>query len=93
MTRWSLLLLLGLVAAPVQAEPEAYQSSPARRAVVEKQWGPWLGPFRAKLVPSLMRDFGERYLYAPANAALPAPRPGEQRVVFLGDSITDRWNL
>lgn len=93
MTRWSLLLLLGLVAAPVQAEPEAYQSSPARRTVEEKQWGPWLGPFRAKLVPSLMRDFGERYLYAPANAALPAPRPGEQRVVFLGDSITDRWNL
>jgi lysophospholipase L1-like esterase len=24
---------------------------------------------------------------------LPAPLPGEQRVVFLGDSITDRWNL
>ena len=81
------------MAAPAQAEPEAYQSSPARRTVVETQWGPWLGPFRAKLVPSLMRDFGERYLYAPANAALPAPRPGEQRVVFLGDSITDRWNL
>jgi lysophospholipase L1-like esterase len=40
-----------------------------------------------------MQDFGERYLYAPANAALPAPKPSEQRVVFLGDSITDRWNL
>ncbi|WP_394442613.1 SGNH/GDSL hydrolase family protein (plasmid) [Sphingobium naphthae] len=93
MTRWSLLLLLGLVAAPAQAEPEPYQSSPVRRTVVEKEWGPWLGPFRAKLVPSLMRDFGERYLYAPANAALAPPRPGEQRVVFLGDSITDRWNL
>jgi lysophospholipase L1-like esterase len=31
--------------------------------------------------------------YAPANEKLPAPAPGEQRVVFLGDSITDFWKL
>lgn len=74
-------------------EPQ-YQSSPERRTVVEdRDWGPWAGPFRAKLVPSLMRDFGERYLYAPADAALPPPAKGERRVVFLGDSITDKWNL
>lgn len=76
-----------------QAAAQQYQSSPERRTVAEKDWGPWLGPFRAKLVPSLMEDFGERYIYARANAALPAPRTGERRVVFLGDSITDRWNL
>ncbi|MBW6530924.1 GDSL family lipase [Sphingomonas sp. RRHST34] len=74
------------------AEP-VYQSSPERRTVPERDWGPWLGPFRARLVPSLMQDFGERYLYAAANRALGAPRPGERRVVFLGDSITDRWDL
>jgi len=87
----ALALVAGL--ASVQAAAQQYQSSPERRTVEEKDWGQWLGPFRAKLVPSLMQDFGERYLYAPANAALPAPRPGEKRVVFLGDSITDRWNL
>jgi lysophospholipase L1-like esterase len=86
-----LSLYAALCAAPVAAQQ--YQSSPERRTVVEKDWGEWLGPFRAKLVPSLMQDFGERYLYAPANAALPAPKAGERRVVFLGDSITDRWNL
>lgn len=74
------------------AEP-VYQSSPARRTVPERDWGPWLGPFRAKLVPSLMQDFGERYLYAERNRRLGAPRAGERRVVFLGDSITDRWDL
>ncbi|MGF7147010.1 lysophospholipase L1-like esterase [Sphingomonas zeicaulis] len=91
-------LLLGMallmpVTAPVAEGDKRYQSSPDRRTVPEKDWGPWLGPFRAKLVPSLMQDFGERYLYAPANAALPPPKAGEQRVVFLGDSITDLWNL
>jgi lysophospholipase L1-like esterase len=79
------------LATPATAAP--YQNSPERRIVVEKDWGPWLGPFRAKLVPSLMQDFGERYIYQPANAALPPPRRDERRVVFLGDSITDRWNL
>lgn len=31
--------------------------------------------------------------YAAANAALPAPAAGENRVVFMGDSITDAWHL
>lgn len=70
-----------------------YQSSPERRTVQDKDWGPWLGPFRAKLVPSLMQDFSERYIYAAANRALPPPKPNERRVVFIGDSITDRWDL
>jgi lysophospholipase L1-like esterase len=30
--------------------------------------------------------------YARANANLPPPQNGEMRVVFLGDSITDRWD-
>lgn len=89
----ALLLMLALTVGAAQAAPGAYQNAPQRRVVADKDWGPWLGPFRARLVPSLMQDFGERYLYALANAALPAPRPGEARVVFLGDSITDRWNL
>ncbi|WP_267389184.1 GDSL-type esterase/lipase family protein [Sphingomonas sp. GC_Shp_3] len=93
MKAWPALLAGVLAAAPAAAQAPHYQSSPERRTVVEKDWGPWLGPFRAKLIPSLMRDFGERYLYQPANAALPPPRAGERRVVFLGDSITDRWNL
>ncbi|WP_294391620.1 GDSL-type esterase/lipase family protein [uncultured Sphingomonas sp.] len=98
-TALALSLAASLSAAPPQDVPAAqqaepvYQSSSERRVVQDRQWGPWLGPFRAKLVPSLMQDFGERYLYAAANAALADPRPGEQRVVFLGDSITDRWNL
>lgn len=84
-------LLLTLSAA---AEPRPYRSSPDRRIVTqERDWGQWIGPYRARLVPVLMQDFGERYLYRAANAALPPPRLGEERVVFLGDSITDGWSL
>jgi len=36
-------------------------------------------------------DFGQLARYREADAAL-APS-GESRVVFLGDSITDYWNL
>jgi acyl-CoA synthetase (AMP-forming)/AMP-acid ligase II/lysophospholipase L1-like esterase len=38
-------------------------------------------------------DFGELGRFRAANSAFTRPRPGEQRVVFLGDSITDCWNL
>jgi lysophospholipase L1-like esterase len=31
--------------------------------------------------------------YAEANRSVGPPRPGENRVVFLGDSITDGWRL
>ncbi len=85
--------LAGLVLGAAAPADQVYQSSPPRRVAAEKDWGPWLGPFRRQLIPVLMEDFGERYLYASADAALPPPAAGERRVVFLGDSITDRWDL
>lgn len=86
--------LLAAAGMLVAAGPPPYQSSPPRRTATDtRDWGPWAGPFREGLVPVLMQDFGERYIYAAANAALPSPAAGERRVVFLGDSITDGWNL
>ncbi len=52
-----------------------------------------LQQYRASRTQLLMDDFGELARYRAANAELPPPRPGEQRVVFFGDSITDRWKL
>ena len=36
-------------------------------------------------------DFAGFARYRAANAVLPPPAPGEQRVVFIGNSITDGW--
>ena len=38
-------------------------------------------------------DYGQLGRYREANAALRAPAPDENRVVFFGDSITDGWRL
>jgi lysophospholipase L1-like esterase len=38
-----------------------------------------------------INDFGNTRRYAAGNARLAPPAPGEQRVVFMGDSITDFW--
>jgi lysophospholipase L1-like esterase len=40
-----------------------------------------------------MNDFAELGHYRAANARLPPPAAGENRVVFFGDSITKAWPL
>jgi lysophospholipase L1-like esterase len=41
----------------------------------------------------MLRDWPNLARFAAANAALPPPAPKERRVVFMGDSITQQWNL
>lgn len=39
----------------------------------------------------ILKDWPNLARYAEENAKLPPPKPGENRVVFMGDSITDAW--
>jgi lysophospholipase L1-like esterase len=54
-------------------------------------------PELEKLIPQLQRahqalnDWPNLGRYRDANANTPPPAPGENRVVFMGDSITDGW--
>ena len=41
----------------------------------------------------LLTDFANLAKYKEANAQLGPPAPGESRVVFMGDSITEAWPL
>ncbi len=54
---------------------------------------PGLDQYRASRIAMFTDDFGQLARYRDANAALGAPKPGENRVVFFGDSITDIWKL
>jgi len=52
-----------------------------------------LDQYRASRIAVFTDDFGQLARYRDANAALKPPAPGENRVVFFGDSITDIWHL
>ncbi len=41
----------------------------------------------------LLVNFGDLDRFRKSDAELPAPKPGENRVVFMGDSITEDWKL
>lgn len=40
-----------------------------------------------------LQDWAQLQVYRQANATLPPPQTGDNRVVFFGDSITQFWNL
>ncbi len=52
-----------------------------------------LDQYRASRIAVFTDDYGQLARYRDANAALKPPAPGENRVVFFGDSITDIWKL
>jgi lysophospholipase L1-like esterase len=75
----SALFAIGLLAATT---PEAMSVAVQRR----EEW-------RATRKDIYMNDFGELTHFRAANAALRPPAAGEDRVVFMGDSITAMWSL
>jgi lysophospholipase L1-like esterase len=74
----ALLIALSLLAAPGQLRAQA---SPAAATPVVAT--------APKPVKPL--DWPQLNRYRAEDASLPAPAPGQQRVVFYGDSITDIW--
>jgi lysophospholipase L1-like esterase len=78
-----------LLAISLSAFGQTAQQEPNRLAEAIRS----LELYRETRIPIYMNDFGQLGRYKEANAALAAPRPGEQRVIFFGDSITDAWRL
>jgi lysophospholipase L1-like esterase len=52
-----------------------------------------LDEYRASRLAIYTDDFGELKRYRDSDAAMIAPKPNENRIVFIGDSITDYWKL
>jgi lysophospholipase L1-like esterase len=54
---------------------------------------PLLAAAAAAQAPDPGSDWAQLLYYRDADRSLPLPSPGKPRVVFLGDSITQSWNL
>ena len=54
---------------------------------------PGIQPSTMTREQQLATDWAQLYAYKAANAGLAAPAPGEGRVVFYGDSITQGWDI
>ncbi len=54
---------------------------------------PDLDQYRASRIAIYTDDFGELKRYRDADAALAPAKANENRVVFIGDSITDYWKV
>ncbi len=84
------ILTLGAVAQqPVAQQPAPQEPAPS----IPSTGFAGLDQYRARRIAVFTDDYGQLGRYRDANAALKPPAPGENRVVFFGDSITDIWKL
>jgi lysophospholipase L1-like esterase len=65
----------------------------AQQPNIPSTGSPDLDQYRASRITIYTDDFGELKRYREADITLKPPAPSENRVVFLGDSITDYWKL
>ena len=91
--------LAGAQALPSPAPPQI--AFPGQYAAAPPEWkyavwpggcGRYQGAEKAECLEFIAFDFGRLSRFAAANAALAPAKPGETRVVFFGDSITDNWS-
>lgn len=83
------LLLVCAAITYAQATPPVPKLPPE----IEGQSGGELQQCKTKLAQdeAFLEDWADLSRYSDENAKLGAPLPGQERVVFLGDSITDSW--
>jgi lysophospholipase L1-like esterase len=84
----SRLVMAGVIGAALSVSAAVAQQPDAVAAAKAK-----LEDYRKMKTPVWMSDFGELARYRDADTGLAAPAKGENRVVFMGDSITDGWHL
>ncbi|HKQ76963.1 MAG TPA: SGNH/GDSL hydrolase family protein [Blastocatellia bacterium] len=75
-----LLILLSTITASAQDQTSANDSPEAMRQQIER-------------MQRRLQDWPQLSRYVEANAKVPLPEKGENRVVFMGDSITAIWKL
>src|ERR1700733_13748808 len=83
------IVLVAVSALAQQPAPPSPQAAPP----IPSTGYPGLDQYRPSRLAIYTDDFGELKRYREANAPLARPAAEENRVVFVGDSITDYWKL
>jgi lysophospholipase L1-like esterase len=81
---YTFCLLLTATAVIASAQSTAPSSTPADPCAEVKA--------QTSRLEARLSDWPALARYAEANSSVPAPAKNEQRVVFMGDSITDSWD-
>ena len=86
--------ILALLMSPTLTVAQETKSAPQAQGPVTVAAPAWQkGDYWAKFDERLLMDFGDLEHFRDADAKLGAPAVGEDRVVFMGDSITQGWHL
>jgi len=82
----NILLIVTLTAGVAKSQSQA-SASPAPASITADQLA------RLERAENKLKDWPNLARYRDANAKVAPPANGEDRVVFMGDSITDSWKL
>src|SRR5579864_8380145 len=94
--QWISVATVLMVSSAVSGQQAAQPVQPVAQrltAPVPSTGFPGLDHYRASRIAIYTDDYGQLARYRDANAALKPPAPGEKRVIFFGDSITDLWKI
>lgn len=85
------VLMCGRLAFSQAAAP----ATAAQNQISRDQQAAWeqLTPYQKSQLERTYNDWSYLAKFREANALLPPPSPGETRVVFMGDSITEGWGM
>jgi acyl-CoA thioesterase-1 len=92
----SLLLTAAvLVYGPLAFSQATAPGTPPQNQIPPDQLAAWeqLTPYQKSQLERTYNDWPFLAKFREANGLLPQPSPGEARVVFMGDSITEGWGL
>ena len=81
------------LAIPCAAQQPAPSPAPIPAPQIPSTGFAGLDHYRASRIAVFTDDYGQLTRYRGANLELKPSAPGENRVVFFGDSITDIWKL
>ena len=90
------IAILAIVPAPVlfhAQQPAAVPETKAPPPVKDAQTPPPMSAWERAHQEQLRTDWPWLAKFKEADVKLPAPAPGENRVVFMGDSITEGWHF